>query len=402
MRRIWPLLLIFFLLFTGARGGISRGGGASNPGIQYPWRFGILSDTHCGWGFGQCGGVGNTVPLRACVDTLNSLHVDFCILNGDWAGGHVMVNHAAQVESLYAAMLNRVTFPVFPVLGNHEAIDPDTLLGGNPYASAIARFPQYFVGRNYYLQDWKNVRFVAMQTNVDYDVGDPEDYRVNNPTYGGSVPSYDWDGLHASGGAERTFLTGALSGRPGSHWLVFGGHRGIYGSSANNATRHNYNAGRAGRYVKQAEDALATGERGLIISGDQHIPVWLTKAIADSAIVGATAKGFYHMIVASGSGARVADSTEVFGGSGLSAFVYYDQTTRNRGRTSAGWLESMTVANDRGFPCEFTWTLCTVYGDVIKLEFFRTYTAASAGSTGYPGANRHRLISVHTLSRDVG
>ncbi len=402
----WALICLALLVpgVASARGGIVRGGAASNPGIVYPWRFGILSDTHCGWAFGTCGGIRNLPPLRACVDTLNALHVDFAILNGDWGGGYATVTHQANIDSLYAVFLNRATFPVFPVLGNHEAISSDTLTTGqNPYASAIARFPQYFVGRNYYLQDWKNVRFVATQTNVDYDVSSPDDYRVNNPTYGGSVPRYDWDGMHSAAGAQRAWLgASALRGRDKSHWLIFGGHRGIYGSSANDPARHKYNAGRSGRYVKQAEDSLTVGERGLMISGDQHIPVWLTKAIADSAVVGATAKGFYHMIVASGSGARAADSTEVFGGPGLQAFAYYDQTTRNRGRTSQGWLESMTVANDPGLPCQFTWALCTVWGDLIQIEFFRTYTSASAGSTGYPGANRHRLISRHTLSRDVG
>lgn len=380
---------------------------ALNPGIQYPWRFGILSDTHAAWGFGTCGGVRNTKPLRACTDTLNTLHVDFCILNGDWGGGHILASHQAQIDSLYAALLNRATFPIYPVLGNHEALGTDTVtVGGNPYASAINRFPSYFNGQDYYVRDWKNVRFVALQTNVDYDVGSPDDYRVNNPfnyAQTGGVAKYDWDGLHASTGTQRQWIaTNALRGRDKSHWLIIGGHRGIYGSSANNAARHNYNAGRSGRYVKQMEDSLITGERGLMISGDQHLPVWLTYAIKDSALVGATTKGFYHMIVASGAGARVADSTEVFGGAGLQAFAYYDQTTRNRGRTSGGWFEAMTLANDPGLPCAFTWALCTVYGDVIQIEFFRTWTAADAGATGYTGAGTHKLISKHTLSRDVG
>ena len=373
-------------------------------GIHYPWKFGVLSDTHAAWGFGLCGGVSNTLPLRACVDTLNSMGVDFCILNGDWGGGQVWLLHQKQIDSLYAALITRAQFPIWPVLGNHEAHKDDTLAVVNPYAQAIARFPGYFQGKNYYYKDWKNLRFIALNTNVNYDVHDPGDYLVNNP-FGysaiGGVPALDYDGLHSATGTQRVWLANTLATRNKNHWLLVGGHRGVYGSSANNPYRYNYNAGRAGRYVKQMEDSLLTGERGAMIFGDEHLPHWLTYAIRDSALAGPTEKGFFHFTVASGSGAREGDSTEVFGGAGLQSFVYYDTATvSNQGRTRGGWLENMTLADDLGLPCQFTFAVGTVTGDHMFLEFFRTWTEADSGAVGYNGAGHHSLITWATLSRD--
>lgn len=389
-------------------GVVAPSGGGRNVGIQYPWRFAIMSDTHTGWGYGVCGGVSNTTPLRACVDTLNTLGVDFAILNGDWGGGGpAWINHQKQIDSLYAAFLSRTRFPVFPVLGNHEAHRDDSLaFGGNPYAQAIARFPGYFQGKNYYYKDHKNVRFIALQNNVNYDTWSEDDYRINNPAgYAapGGVPGMDYDGIHSPSGSERTWLRTALETRPYGHWLVIGAHRGVFGSDLNHTMRHNYNASRGVRYMKQISGALEDGERALCLQGDQHLPVWFTHAISDSVMANGAGKGVHYLTVASGAGVRTGDSTEVFGGVGLMSFVYHDTlgADRNRGRTRGLWAESLTDAQDAGLPCQFTWALATVFGDMMLVEVFRTWTAADAGTPGYAGAGRHSRITWHTLYRDA-
>ncbi len=394
---------------VGARTGGS-GSGKSTTFITYPWRFAHLSDTHVKWGFGGTSQYPNSLALRAVTDTLNYLRthggMDFCLLTGDWAGGHTTVAHQAQIDSLYAALINRATFPILPVMGNHEAIEADTLLGRNPFQQAQDRFQQWFQGRNYYTFKWKNVQWIALQNNVNYDITSDTDYGVDAPTYGGSVPGRDWDGIHAKTGAERKWLAATLAARDRSDWLLIGMHRPTYGSNLNNATRHNYNAGRGERFIKQVEDSLRSDERGIVFCGDQHIPVWLTKAIRDSSIASATGKGLYHSIVASGSGAREADTTEVFGGAGLQAFLYQDldgagNSLRNYGRTTGKWADTLSAVGFKGLTYQFTWSLCTVYGDQIQIEYFMTFMPLDAGNAQYRGAWKHRRIGSYTLYRDM-
>lgn len=394
---------------VGARTG-GGGGGKTTTFITYPWRFAHLSDTHVKWGFGGTSQYPNSLALRAVTDTLNYLRthggMDFCLLTGDWAGGHTIVAHQTQIDSLYAAFINRATFPILPVMGNHEAIEADTLLGRNPFQQAQDRFQQWFQGRNYYTFKWKNVQWIALQNNVNYDITSDTDYGVDAPTYGGSVPGRDWDGIHAKTGTERKWLAATLAARDRSDWLLIGMHRPTYGSNLNNATRHNYNAGRGERFIKQVEDSLRSDERGIVFCGDQHIPVWLTKAIRDSSIASATGKGLYHSIVASGSGAREADTTEVFGGAGLQAFLYQDldgvgNSLRNYGRTTGKWADTLSAVGFKGLTYQFTWSLCTVYGDQIQIEYFMTFMPLDAGNAQYRGAWKHRRIGSYTLYRDM-
>jgi hypothetical protein len=289
-------------------------------------------------------------------------------------------------------------------------VPSDTLLGINPYNASRNRFLNRFRGGNYYMEDHKNIRFVALQTNANYDVAASTDYRVNNPTtYAaptGGVTGYDYDGITVSSSPQRVFLRNALATRDKSHWFIVGGHRGTYGPRGGDDGRRNL--GRAARgtgYINEVEDSLITGERCLFLMGDKHINVVLTQPIADSAVVSGTTKGGYHMMVSSGAGARSADTTGVFAGAWLMDILARkeasaDPLTPFFGHTSTAWADTITQA-DGGKDHVFTWALFTVHADCMLVEVFRTFTTASAGHAQYRGAGNHRLITSRTIRRDL-
>lgn len=342
------------------------------------------------------------MPLGAVIDTCNALGIDFLAMGGDWSEQLFEANSNANEDSLVALMA-RSSFPWVPIEGNWEALPSDTTASGDPYDSARTRFSSYFGAGDWHSYDHKNVRLIALQNCANVDTTTGDDYRQNNPV---NTPGYklnDYAGITEAASPQRTWLAGKLSTRNPAHWLIPAFHRPVYGSSANSSNRLNIiSAARGDGFLKQIEDALATGERGLALVGDQHLPLWLTKAIADSALSAETAKGIYHLIVSSGSGARTADTTEVLGGSSLQGFLYYDNSTRSYGRTSEAWADTMTVAADPGMPYTFTWSLMTVYGDAIFVEVFRTWTTQSAGHPKYSGAGTHKRIGAYRLRRDVG
>ena len=404
MRRIWPLLLIFFLLFTGARGGISRGGGAVNPGIKYPWRFAYVTDTHINWNFG---GITprNSYMFARCIDTLNTLQqtdigMDLLVFGGDWSED-IFTNGIVAGVDTFLAIKARSRFPWYPVIGNWEAIPSDTAEQVSPYRTAINRFPEFFGGNTYWNQDWKNVRFISLQDIPSYNIGDPADYLRNNPTsYApptGGIQGYDYDGISVSTSPQRVMLQNAVDTR-GSKWVVAAAHRPSFGSDQNSSNRLNYRRNyRQNSWIHDIESRLGTGERGLCLLGDQHLSLWFTKAIYDSAVASATGKGLYHLIVSSGGASRSADTTEMLGGSSLAAFTY-STGARNYGRTSAAWSDTVTTAGDPKVNFAWTFSLFTVYGDHILVETFRVFDGVTPASKtlGF----RTRLMDRRTISRD--
>ena len=387
-------------------GGLSRGG-ASNPGIKYPWRFAYVTDTHVNW---PNGGISprNSYMFTRCVDTLNTLHstaigMDLLVLGGDWDESSMYGNLAANADS-FVAITNRARFMIYPVPGNWEALASDTLLAVNPYRTSTSRFSAMFGGRNYWYTDWKNARFVALQDNANYSVDQSTDYRRNNPTtYAaptGGVTGYDYDGITVSTSPQRVMLQAAMDGKDDSHWIIVAAHRPCFGSSINVASRHNFTHNyKQNSWLHDIESRLGTGERGLCLLGDQHIPLWFTRAIYDSTIASATGKGLYHLIVASGSAARQADTTEMLGGASLAAFLYWKDTpARLIGRTSTAWADTVTLLGDAKIDYHWTWSLMTVYADHIMVETFRTFDGVTPSK--YHLGGQHRLIDRRTISRD--
>lgn len=377
-------------------------------GYQSPWRFAYVTDTHVNWIFGGTS-PRNSVMLNDVVDTLLTLgNFKALILGGDWSEQLIHDNANANADS-FAVFLARANgyFPVYPVEGNWEAIVSDTAAYGDPYVSARSRFSGYFGTLDWYYKDLLNVRFVALQNCANVDTTAALDYRQNNP-YGGVVNGRayslnDFSGITAAASPQRTFLAEVLASREDAHWLIVATHRPVYGSNEGASNRLNLiSAARGSGYVKQIEDALGTGERGLHLVGDQHIPLWFTYAIADSAIASATGKGLYHYLCTSGAGARVADTTDVLGSTSLQSFLYYNGANPERmyGRTSEAWADTITLVGDPATNYTFTWTLFTVYGDDMLVETFRTWASGSAGHAKYTGAGSHRLVDVRTLHRD--
>jgi hypothetical protein len=357
------------------------------------------------WAFGGTS-PRNSVPFGDVVDTLNALGADFCILAGDWAEDINYTNTNANADS-FTAIISRAEFDWLPVLGNHEAIPSDTLLQVSPYLTAMGRFPSQFEGNPYYKRDHKNIRFIALQNNVNYNVTSSGDYRVNNPTtYAaptGGVTGSDYDGITVTASPQRVFLTNALATRDKAHWLLVSAHRPTYGLRAGDTSRLNFGRAAMGTgYINVIEDSLKSDERFLFLGGDKHQSLYLTHAIRDSAIVAATAKGGHHMGVASGSGSRTGDSTGVFAGAWLMDILARKDgaDTQYHGHTSTAWHDTLTSA-DAGYAHAFTWALFTVYGDALMVEVFRTWTTASAGHGQYTGARNHKLITRRTLRRDL-
>lgn len=402
------LLALFILLLIPANaeaGGIRRGGAPNNTGIAYPWRFAYVTDTHLAWPFGGTS-PRTTYQMRQMIDTLNTIGVDFMVWGGDWAEDVFYVNAAGNYDSLLV-LKSLARFPWWPVIGNHEALPSDTLQRINPYATAqaIPAVSGYLDASRYYSRSWKNVTFVALQTNCAY-AKLSDDYRVNNPTtYAvptGGLTGYDYDGITVTTSPQRVFLRNLLHLRDKSHWLVEAFHRGPYGTNANNEFRYNFVKNlRTTHFIKESEDSLVTGERMLCLQGDQHQGLWFTKAIKDSAIAGATTKGGYHLIVTSAGATRPADTTECFGGSGLLGYLHSNgSNTALIGRTTTTWSDALTVATDPDMTHLWTWTLCTVYGDLMLIQVFRTFTTNTSSAVRLGG--KHRLISQYTISRDVG
>lgn len=145
---------------------------------------------------------------------------------------------------------------------------------------------------------------------------------------------------------------------------------------------------------------MATGERCLFLFGDQHLNLWFTKAIRDSALASATGKGGYHLIVNGSGGARRADTTEVFGGPGLASFLVSEPSGLDRyiGRTSTAWADTVTAAGYANRTRFWTWSLLTVYADNIRVDTFVTFWPDAPSK--YTKGGNHRLIDSRTITRD--
>lgn len=408
MRRVLALLLIIAALLipgaVGAGGGLMRSPSTSNPGIQYPWRFGYCTDAHINWNFG-----GTTyrtgMMFGRMVDTLNTIGVDFMIMGGDWAEDLFTGNTQASVDSL-TNIVARARFPMWPVMGNHEALASDTLLQRDPYYDSMRRepFASSFGGNPWHTKSWKNVDFIALEDNANRSINSGDDYRVNNPTtYAaptGGVTGYDYHGITNTASPQRLALTDFLKNRKKSHWTIVAAHRPAYGSNANSLSRYSMKYRlRQDHFVKQVEDSMGTGERCLFLFGDQHIPLWFTKAIRDSALASSTGKGGYHLIVNGSGGARTADTTEVIGGTGMLSYLYSNAgSTANIGRTSTAWADTVTNAGYANRTRFWTWSLFTVYADNIRVDTFITFWPDVPNK--YSKGGKHRLIDSRTITRD--
>ena len=413
-RAIGALLLLLIVAAPSNVTGRGRGGvrhshsGASS--FTFPWRFAYVTDTHIGW---PTGGLTPRTwyQFGHAVDSMNAAGIDFMILGGDYAedilnsGGYG--DEAA--DSLEACQA-RSRFQWWPVLGNHET--SDTTLYEPAYLS-ILRFPGYFSSRRpYYSKSWKNLDFVSIANVTDYDVLTPAtDYRLNNPFgMGAEVPGYDFYGIASTTGTERTFMRSALAARSKTRWLVVAQHRPNVGSDANSPNRYSWNSGpglhgplRGTGYVKEIEDSLKAGERGILLMGDQHLPLWFTRAIADSAFASATGKGLYHIMVSGSGAARKADSTQTFSGAWLQAALFLDPdgTANLNGHTSTGWADTLTSSASSTYHRQWTWQLYTVWGDRITVETFMVQIASQSTIVGYTGAGHSRLIDRRDIRRDL-
>lgn len=382
-------------------------GGGSTTGS---WRFAYLTDIHCRWSFGG-GLVGNSVrndfQLGAVIDTLNDLSVPVMVIGGDWAEDVFIANNAANIDS-FEAKLGRFRGIILPCLGNHEASAQDTILGLDPYYTSKKRFASKFQGKNWYKYDYRNVRFIALQNSANYNIGAGSDYRVNNPTTyaapAGGVTGYDYDGITVTSSPQRVDLAlWTKRTSVGSRWVIPIFHRGIYGANSNNSARLNF--GRAARgtgYIKAIEDSLPTSRRGLALFGDQHLNYILTKSVADSALSSATGKGLHHLIVGSGSGSRIGDSTSVpanFYDSYL--FSNGAETANLTGSTTGAIADTFTVVGDPCRAYQYTWSLCTVDADLMTIETFAVWTTCQSNQNAYTGAGSHLLIDRVFIKRDV-
>jgi hypothetical protein len=412
-RAILALLLLALLPIdtSGQSLGVSRraSGAATSSGLSASDTTLILglTDTHAAWGFGGST-PRNTFMLRAVVDTALALGVDFAVNTGDWGGGYVEILHEGHVDSLYNAYINRATWPTYWALGNHESKGSDTLEVCGPFGESIARFPALFQGKGYYYRDvGSHLRIIALNTNVNIDINvsdeDEQDYKKDNPCCGGVDPCLDYHGITDPDSDQRQMLATALATRGGRRLIILV-HRPTYGSPDNDPSRPNFDsAADPDGYLTQIEGALHPGERALILSGDQHIPMWLTAPIVGGAVSGATEKGAYHVIAASGSGARDADPTDPPGMLGY-LYLNYDEegaATDFAGLTTEEWADTMTVVGDPGATFAFTWYLLRIVGDLVEIEFFRTFTAQTDGHAQTPGAGHHRRISKHLLTFDA-
>lgn len=426
MRRLIALLIIAAALIApgivGARGRPSvrhKEGGASSP-WSYPWRFAYCSDVHLGWTFGGTT-IRTTYNFGKFIDTLNAIKkyapggLDFMVLGGDYAEDALRsttLYGPTAIESL-AACQSRTLIPWWPVVGNHELVinidDPaeNDTISYEPTIRAINRFPAFFYARHpYYSKTWKNLDFMALNNCVNYDVASNLDYLANNPFGNGAeVPGLDFYGMAATSGTERTAMRTFLANRSKARWLIVAQHRANYGSDANSSNRYNWNSGplRSTGYIKEIEDSLKTDERGIILFGDQHLPLWFTRAMRDSAVASGTGKGLYHIGVSGSGGARPADSTEAISGAWLQACLFGASggVTALRGHTSTAWSDTLSAKSDRDAMRTWTWQLYTVYADVIEVETFRVYTSLSSGSGYYTGAGSNRLIDRRTITRDT-
>jgi len=409
MRGVWLALLILLSAAPAeGRGGIVRGGGAANPGIRYPWRFAYVTDTHINWAFGGTT-PRNSYMLTRCIDTLNTIQqtaggMDLLVFGGDGSEDIFQLNTNGATDTLNA-LIARSRFPWYPVLGNWDVTSADTLALRSPYYTYMQRFAAGFNGSPYWAKDWKNVRFLSVQDIPDYNIGDPLDYRRNNPfNYAGTggTPAYDYDGIASSTSPQRVYIQNNMTTKDASHWIVAMAHRPCFGSSTAASNRLNFTRNyRTNHWLHDIETRLGTGERGLVLVGDQHIPLWFTKAIYDSAVASATGKGLYHLVVTSGGGARSADTTEMLGGTSLAAFTYSTGTgvgTRVRGRTSTAWQDTVTTAGDAKQGWMWTFSLFTVYADNILVETFRVFDGVTPSK--YTLGYKTRLIDSRTITRD--
>lgn len=410
----WSFLLSAALALCGSSGVVRTQSGGRNPGITYPWRFAYVTDTHCRWVFGggASDGIWNDYQLGKFIDSMNVAGIDFMILGGDWAEDifpEVTAGRANQDS--FEAKLAAANFTIYPVIGNHETSQGTDLTAdttaGTPFRAAENRWGTYFnSAQRWYYKDHKNIRFIALQNCANVDTGATSDYILLNPFNSYGFKRNDYDGITDATSPQRIDLASYLGGRDKSHWVITAAHRAIYGSDANSTNRLSLRSQMRGDgYIKQIEDSLGTGERGLNLVGDQHIPLWFTVSIEDSSLSSATEKGLYHFMVASGSGARLPDSTEYLGNTSLAAFLgrYNNAGLTNdmMGRTSAGWADTLT---QNGYTGDVGWfwtgALFTVYGDHILVETFAVQTSRTAGHAQHRGAGALRLVDSRTITRD--
>jgi hypothetical protein len=371
-------------------------------------KFAVLGCMHVG---APNGGTNprNWYQLRKFIDYCNANGVDAIVVAGDWAQDGFTLNpdRPDTTEAIFADYDGEVIY----CLGNHEADPPDTLLGGNPYATAIANAgtyfgtPDRFQGKNYYAIDWNGIRFICIQNNANYNTSEPSsshpiDYRVNNPSYGGVVAKRDWDGINAAGSAQQQFITAAISTAPGP--VVIVGHRPTFGDNDNESTRLNF-ASAAQGYWNVIENALPSGARALATLADQHV-CRLTKAVNDSSLSDPNEKGIYHMQAISGFGVRVGEATDPFKTGGwLSCYVENnaDDFTERLALTTVGIEDTLTTAGDPDKEKAWFGWIVTTHGDFWVAELYRVLTENSSGASFYTGAGNLVLVSRHGLPMDV-
>lgn len=407
-RRALFLSLVAGLLLTSeasALSGYGRRTSSTASAYTFPWRFAYVTDAHLGW---PAAGLSprSTYQFGHAIDSMSVAGIDFLILGGDYAedilhGG----GFGDESSDSLTAIMARSRFQWWPIVGNHETVT-DTATT-EPPAYAIARFPSFYGARTpYYVRDWKNLRFVSLDNCVNYDVNSTADYLLNNPFGNGAeVPGRDFYGMGATSGTQRTWLRAQLAGRNKNRWLIVGQHRQNYGSDRNASSRHNWNSGplRGTGYIKEIEDSLKTDERGIILAGDHHLPLWFTVALRDSTKATATGKGLYHISTSAAGAARQADSTEAISGAWLQAALFADPDGTNNlnGHTSTTWSDALAFGDDPDWQKTWCWQLFTVWGDAMMVETFRVYTSRSAGATGYNGAGHSRLIDRRMITRDT-
>lgn len=397
--------LLALFLSAPARGLGIRQVAAEAPYVSWPRTIAIVTDLHTGQPFDA-----GIIPFRSFVDSVEVAHArgqcDLLVIGGDWTEDGWAFS--PERGDTVMAIVSRMRTPVYWVLGNHEALPSDTLQARNPYFTAINRFPALFQGHNYWARDVGPFRLVALQTNANYQVSDPNlDYRVNNPanyTQAGGIQGFDWDGISNPASPQRLFLHQQTTSLGGRIPLIFG-HRAVYGSNGAIYLRLNLSAGRGTGYLKAAEDNLPDFRRGLHFTGDQHI-TYLTEAIRDSHLCAAAEKGFYSISWCGGWGERTMDTTSVFAPPARSYRSYFAAKLGGvngelTARTSEGWLDHYNGTVDPGLLSMRTGAFLTFWGDLVEVKTYRIWMSQSAGAPNYNGAGHLSLVDRQTFKLDV-